>query len=428
MNQDTAFTGARVLSPSFDSFGPEATLLVREGKIKQLAYGDAPSFPPGTTVVALNDNYVVPGLTDMHVHVDESLIPNQLEAFLRYGLTVVRDVGSHADLSAALTEGVLGGQTPGPAILSFGELIDGPDPFWPDISVLPKNPEEMQTHVRRIAEMGLPGIKFYFNLGAELMGAGVESAREHGLLTAAHVGGVVSALEALSLGVGSIEHVTTLTQDLVPADAWREKGSFLDQFLLWKEVIDPKSNLSARAIESFLVNKALLVPTLAVMEAIAHGNQSFILANPALKNLEGGVVESWKKMKYTQAWSSEDYATAQTAFEKMQVFTFAYWEAGAPLGVGSDTPNPYVVPGESLLRECELLCDCGIPASDVLRMACLESARYFSQEEQWGTLEEGKAANFVVLESDPLQDIHALRNLSFTVKNGKRIDPFPPRP
>ena len=108
----------------------------------------------------------------------------------------------------------------------------------------------------------------------------------------------------------------------------------------------------------------------------------------------------------------------------MKEFTYRYWQAGAPLGVGSDTPNPYVVSGESLIRECELLHDCGIPASDVLRMACVEPARYFGQEAEWGSLEKGKAADFVVLKDDPLRDIRALRTAQLTVKGGVRFDAF----
>lgn len=416
--------GIRLLEPSCDCFTEDAALHVRDGRI--LYAGSRAEAPPsaGAETIELEGAYVIPGLVDMHVHIDESMIPNTLGAFTRFGVTCVRDVGSHSDRTAALAAETRAGQRLGPRIFSFGELVDGSEPFWPEISIVPDDEEQLQAHVKRVAELGLAGVKFYFNLPFELLAAGIDQAGKHGLLTAAHVGGVVSALEAVSHGVGSIEHVTTLTRDLVPADLWREKGSFLDQFLLWKDEIDPASDRSRRVIDAFRRSGTLMVPTLAVMEAIAYGDSPAIVANPAIDFLDGDIAETWGTMQYTRSWMPEDYSMAHEAFEVMKAFTFSYWAAGASMAVGSDTPNPYVVPGESLARECELLVDCGIPAPRVLELACKQPASYFLEEGEWGTLEPGKAADFVVLKNDPLGDIGALREIVFTVRNGVRADRF----
>ena len=251
MNRLTAYTGVHTLSPSFEDFARNVTILVQEGKIKQIAKTEGPDLPSDADVVQLDGQYVIPGLVDMHVHVDEAMIPNQLEMFLRYGVTTVRDVGSHVDRTASLAAEARYGRKPGPTIFSLGELVDGPEPFWPDISVVPEDAGQLCSHVERIAKLGLPGVKFYFNLSAELLAAGVGAANEHWLLTVAHVGGAVTALEAVSHGVGSIEHITALTWDLVPTDRWPEKGSFLDLHRVWRDVVDTGSNQAARVIERF---------------------------------------------------------------------------------------------------------------------------------------------------------------------------------
>ncbi len=419
-----AYTDIRPLRPDFRTFDEPCTLLVQDGRIERIIRERDADLPSHADVVPGNDGYAIPGLVDMHVHISEELIPQQLETFLRYGVTTVRDVGSLSTVSAKLAKEIQEGTRIGPRLYSFGEVVDGPEPFWPDISVVPEDENQVWEHVERIAQLGLSGVKFYFKLPLDLIHVGADACKEFELLSAAHVGGIVTAVEAVEAGVGCIEHVTTLTENLVPADLWSGKGSFFEQFMLWRDHIDPDSEESQRTMATFVDRGAMMVPTLAVMEAIAYGNQPSIVKNPALSTLDPAIVTAWKQMQYTQTWTDEQYAFAQEAFESMKQFTLAYWKSGAPIGVGSDTPNPFVVPGESLIRECELLQDCGLLPHEILRLTCQIPADYFSEPDCWGTLEVGKGADFVVLESDPLVNVAALRDLAFTVRRGERIAPY----
>jgi imidazolonepropionase-like amidohydrolase len=415
--------GVQILAPTFDRFVEDAELSVRDGRILYAGPRDMAPDLPREESVDLEGCYLIPGLFDLHVHIDEKAIANQLRLFLRYGVTGVRDMGSNADETAKLVRGVASGLRLGPRILSFGELVDGPNPFWPEISVVPSSSEEIEAHVRRIREMGLPGVKFYFRLPADKLSHGIETCAAQDLLTAGHVGSAVKVSEALSMGITSIEHVSTLTRDLVEEKEFPSDAGFQSVFRLWRNTIRPESELAQRLIDTFTRSHAIWVPTLAVYEAIVNGDSPRITANPHLDELQGPLVEQWPTMAYTKEWTSKDYSVAREAFEVMKEFVRTFWQQGGRLGVGSDTPNPYVLPGLSLLREVRLLSDLGIPETDVLRQCCQEPARYFGEESKWGNLEAGKQADFVVLEGNPLADISAIDRPRAVVVQGTMYAP-----
>ncbi len=414
---------ARILAPTFDGYLEEGVLIVQDGTFHSVSSFEGATIPPDATIIDLEGSYVIPGLIDMHVHLNEALIPQQLEAFLKYGVTTVREVGGVSERSVRLIEELRQGTRMGPTLLSFGELVDAHPPFWPGISVSPGSEADMQAHVSRISQLGLHGVKFYAGLPIELLDVGIRACEEQGLFTAAHVGDAVRATTAVRAGIGSIEHVYTLTQDLVCEPESARNASFSMHFQLWKDDIERGSASWIETLTTFRDHGAMLVPTLAVTETLAYGNAPFIVSNPALATLPSGAKWSWRASQHTRSWTDHQYDQAQTAFSKMKDFVYDCWQSGVSLGIGSDTPNPFVIPGESLWRECELFQACGIPPSEILRLATQVPAQLFGQSDKWGTLEAGKKADFLVLAADPLDDISALRSLRFTVKSGLRVNP-----
>jgi imidazolonepropionase-like amidohydrolase len=93
-------------------------------------------------------------------------------------------------------------------------------------------------------------------------------------------------------------------------------------------------------------------------------------------------------------------------------------EEGVPMLLGTDAPNPFVVPGFSVYREAGLLAHAGLSPFDVLRAATVDAARYRGDLGECGTVTPGKRADLLVLERDPLSDVEALRSISTVVANG----------
>lgn len=127
-------------------------------------------------------------------------------------------------------------------------------------------------------------------------------------------------------------------------------------------------------------------------------------------------------------WRASPSALAATAELKKreqgapQRWVKALYDAGAGLLVGTDTPNPFIVPGYSFHEEMANLSDAGIPHDGLLRMATSEAARFLSEQGEFGVVVAGARADLIVVRGDPLRDLAALRSPSYVMVNGHLWD------
>jgi imidazolonepropionase-like amidohydrolase len=97
-------------------------------------------------------------------------------------------------------------------------------------------------------------------------------------------------------------------------------------------------------------------------------------------------------------------------------------KAGVKLLAGTDTPQPFVFPGFSLHQELELLVRSGLTPLEALRTATYNPAEYLGALDSLGTVGQGKMADLVVLDADPLSDIRNTRRISAVIANGRVFD------
>ena len=96
--------------------------------------------------------------------------------------------------------------------------------------------------------------------------------------------------------------------------------------------------------------------------------------------------------------------------------------AKVPLLAGTDTPNPYTYPGFSLREELELLVSAGLSPLEALQSATIRAAQFLGVDELFGSVEEGKVANLVLLDSNPLEDIRNTKEIRGVVLRGNFLD------
>ncbi|TDI40436.1 MAG: hypothetical protein E2P02_16950 [Acidobacteria bacterium] len=98
------------------------------------------------------------------------------------------------------------------------------------------------------------------------------------------------------------------------------------------------------------------------------------------------------------------------------------YDAGVPLLIGTDTPNPFVIPGFAIHDELAAFVDAGIPVDEVLRIATADAAKFLREEGQWGVVAADARADLVLLDGDPRDDLSVLRRPAGVMVNGHWYD------
>ena len=365
---------------------PDATLVIRDGRIAAVGgEGDATA-----EVIDVRGKWIVPGLIDMHVHYQ----PTWMDAlFLRHGITTVRDVGAGLDHILRFREESRAPGVTRPRIFACGPLIDGP---WPrhgtGISVSVRTVADARAAARRLLDRGVDCLKVYEQLTPSLVEAVVDEARATRVPVTAHLRDT-TALQALEIGVRGLEHAFGF-------DACDEA-------------------VVAQVVRGVVERGAYVVPTLAITEQITRFGSSEQESMPLLSEIPDARRQYWRAMA---TGASPDRARgAARRLGCLKAFVGRLHRAGGHLVAGSDTSNPYVIPGASLHRELELLVEAGLSPRDALAAATRTAAAFLGQGTTLGTLEVGKAADLVVLGADPVASIDAVRQVELVVRDGRVV-------
>src|SRR5262249_27449919 len=168
---------------------------------------------------------------------------------------------------------------------------------------------------------------------------------------------------------------------------------------------------AAALFARFKANGTWQVPTLTVLRALGRMDDKEFTNDARLRYLPPAVRDDWNP-KYDfrlKAMTKEDFARQRRIFKRDLERVGAMPRAGVELLAGSDLPNPYCFPGFSLHDELELLVEAGLSPMAALQTATRNPAKYLDQLKDFGTVEQGKIADLVLLEADPLQDIKNTR-------------------
>jgi imidazolonepropionase-like amidohydrolase len=424
-----AITGVTVIDATGAPARPDMTVVITGDRITAIGKPGEVGLPEGATVVDSKGKYLIPGLWDMHVHTAD---PSFLPLYLANGVTGVRDM--HAldpDAIFGLRKQVQEGKQPGPRVVAAGPLVDGPKPFVPG-SLVAADAVEGREAVRKLKKMGADFVKVYTKLPREAYLAIADEAKKQGLAFAGHLPESVSAAEASDLGQKSIEHLTgvelacsdredELRREAVAALAKADNQAAWDLLgRIGVRAADSFSEKKARALYArFVRNGTWQVPTLTVLRSLVSLDDPKFIANPRVKYMPPSFRSYWSLMKL----SPETVAGLKRRYKQATGLVRAMHQAGVPFLAGTDTPGvPYVFPGFSLHDELSLLvAEGGFTPLEALQAATRDPARFLGQEKDLGTVERGKVADLVLLDADPLADIHNTTKIAAVMVNGKLL-------
>ena len=142
---------------------------------------------------------------------------------------------------------------------------------------------------------------------------------------------------------------------------------------------------------------------------------------PELVFTISGIPNYWTDLseEVTEQMDDEDWESVSRGRQNRIDLTRMLHSAGVRLLVGTDTPNPFVIPGFSLHEELQNFVAAGFTPSAALAAATRDAAQFLGDLEEWGTLESGKRANLLLLDADPSGSIENLRQITGVMVGGR---------
>ncbi|MGE5047181.1 MAG: amidohydrolase family protein [Deltaproteobacteria bacterium] len=413
------------------------SILVKDGRIA--AMGPRVPRPPQAEVRRMPGRTVIPGLIDMHAHVttyvesgepsayryDRAVSEQVLRTLLGFGITTVRNPAAPAAEGVRLRDDVAAGRIAGPRIFTAGEAIDhGRLPAGPFVVV--ETEAEVRREVRRQAKLGVDLVKLYAGLTENLVAAAIEEAHTHRLPAIAHLG-ATTWKRAAELGIDGICHGASWEAFALPSSrraAYQNSAQpYLKKRVEWLEDVDLEGDDLRATLGALRSHRVVVDPTLVAYESKFRARDPLYAGSPDLRFAPAALLTLWRaEPPLTFDWTAQEGARARSVWPKMLALVKLYRDRGVRLVVGSDEPNPWVVPGPSLHREMELLVSAGIPPQEVLKMATRNAAEALGILKEAGTVEVGKRADLVVLSADPLVDITTTRKIELVLQRGKSVE------
>lgn len=388
---------------------------------------------PHARVIALNGMHLLPGFIDMHAHVtilpegpDGMLAPyadreasmRVLKTLLSMGITTVRNPAGPAVDAVELREAVAAGRIIGPRIFTAGESLNmGSGPIHaPGIRV--NDAAEVRAAIRKQASLGVDYIKLYASLPPNLVKAAIIESHAQGLKVIGHLQ-ETTWTQAAEDGIDFITHGVPWAAEYLPLDkraAYREFGGSLRGRIRWLELVDLNGPEIRRMVRVLARRGIPIDPTLVAYHTKFWGDDDQYLRNPDLALVPDLILRQWRPNWLN--WSEREFLRARLMWPKVQQLVRLYYDEGIPLLAGSDTPNPWVVPGAGFHRELQLLVEAGIPPLAVLTIATGNGAKALGIGGDTGTVKPGRRADLVVLTADPLRAMANTRKILWVMKDG----------
>jgi imidazolonepropionase-like amidohydrolase len=365
--------------------------------------------PRGARTVELAGATIVPGLWDMHAHIEQV---EQAAAYLAAGVTTVRDEGNIPPFIGAVRDAIEGGRGVGPRVIADC-LVDSDDKLalgtW-RVNAL----EDVAPLVERAVKAGCAEIKIYSSLKPPLVAPLCAEAHRRGLRVTGHVPTGMDINDALDAGFDGVSHIRYVTSPLFPKK--RQELEKLSRAEVRRRLteLDPQSPTMQRLFQRMAAQHTLYDPTVALYELLMHPAAELARREPGLAKMPREL-----RGAYGVGMDPEDVAPSAKVFDKYLELIREMHRRGVTIVAGTDVG----VPGHSLPRELELYVQAGLTPLEALQAATLVPARALGRDRELGTVAAGKRADLLVVDGDPLADIHALRKVRLVVARGRTYDP-----
>ena len=400
-----AITGATVIDGTGRAPVPDAVVLVQDGRIRAVGPANKIKIPSGATRFDATGKFILPGLWDTHAHFE------QVEwgpLYLAAGITTARDCGNEFDFITAARAAIDSGRGLGPKLLLAG-IVDGDSPFAIGL-IRAGTAEQGRAAVNKYLEAGFDQIKVYSSLKPDVLKAITDEAHRHGVTAIGHVPFGMTAFQGVEDGMDGIEHFESYIHPEMLGVVPKGFGIL--------PPIDLQSQTARSAMDFFRSHHTVIGPTMALFEWLWHEQ------NTPISNFEPGIAHVAPELRAAIEQSGTQAGLAQKTAEVLKTSLaaiVALKRAGVPIIAGTDQG----IPGFSLYRELELYVQGGMTPLEAIQTATTVPARVLKHEHDMGSVEPGKRADLIVLDADPLLNIHNIRTVRYVVAGGRLFESAP---
>jgi hypothetical protein len=406
-NEGVAFTHARVLAIDTGKYLDDQTVLVVGPSIKKV--GAHVPIPKGAEVIDAQGKTLLPGLWDMHAHLDrDDGVLN-----IASGVTSVRDVGNDPDKLDDYKKRFDDGKAIGPHVYRFG-FIEGRNEKAATSKVTAENESEAKAAVETFKKRGYDGIKIYNSVRPELVPILAAEAHAKKMLVTGHIPVHMLANEAVRAGYDGIEHINMLFLNFLATHETDTRTTL--RFTLVGDKAHELDLAGKPATDFFTLlatKKTVVDPTLSVFQTLLLGQQGKVISGlePLVDRLPvqtrrgflvGGLpLEGGKEQTY------------RASFEKVLAMIKKLRDQKIPLVAGTDA-----LAGLTLHHELALFVRAGLSPIEALRTATTGPAAALHVADKVGTIAEGKVADLVLVDGDPLARIEDVGRTVTTMRAG----------
>jgi hypothetical protein len=380
---------------------------VASGSAKRPAQGDAEIDATG--------KYVMPGLINLHGHVQDERagvaqpLDYELKLWLASGITTVRDVGSDTRKTLALKRRSEAGEVACPRLFVYAVWNNSP---------AARNAEQARARVRELKAQGVDGLKF-FGMDRDLMSAAWDEAHKQNLRIAHHAAvAETNAWDDARFGTTSIEHwygipdaaIEGGVQNFPPEYNYSDE---VDRFRfaghLWREANWDKL---MKVLDALVEAKVAWDPTLDIYEASRDLQRA--QTQPWFADYLHPTLEDYFRPdpghhgSYFLGWTSTDETYWKENYRIWMAALREFDRRGGVIGAGEDAGFIYQMYGFGLIRELELKQEAGFHTLKVIQQATGNNAKILGQEDRLGRVRPGFAADLLVVNGNPLENLKVL--------------------
>ncbi len=416
------------------------SVLIEQGRIARITPGAMAPAPASAQVVDGTGKYLVPSYLDMHAHMldDAHQQPQVWPLLVANGVTGVQEMsGSAATVRRArqVNAESRAGRLLAPEILRV-----------PGVTIVSaRTAEQGRQQVRDNQALGGDFVKL-LNASPEATRAALDEARQRHLPVVGHLPLGITGREAARLGWRSFEHLGAglglLLECSTDEDAIRRQAlqnappPFVPEFIanpiayaaadlpLYRRLVDSYSEERCRALVQALARSgSWQAPTLVRLRTMLLSNDPRYASDPRLIYMPGRTRALWARanQRYVATHAPEAVRTLAQVYARQQHLVGLMQAHGVPLMTGSDLGGIWVLPGYGLHDEFAELAAAGLTPLQVLQAATLNGARYLGREASMGTVDEGKNADLVLLDANPLESVAHLARISAVVLQGRYL-------